>query len=1004
MRRLVGGCSLFLVACGLVACGGTSEPVATSSEQASDAATKRTVEVTLTEGTNMALALAQDGTRVISLQGQLFRLDDAGEGVAITDAYHDAREPQFSPDGMKVAFHGYRGGNWDIFEVPADGSTAPEALTNDPFDDREPNYSHDGQRVVFASDRGGSYDIWQIAAGELTQLTDTEGNAYSPALNAAGELAYIEDSTGKGALIVQAPDGSRREVLLVPGTVSGVQWSPNGEKLSYQVLGPRGAQMRVVNADGSGDEAVSRAGSDVFPMRAGWQGDATFLFAADGLIQRASLADKVLETLPFAVKVTLERDIYERRQRDYDATVERQALGISTPVVDNSGSHIYFTALGDVWHWQPDTSGLARLTDDAATEYALSLHPDGGAIAYVGDDAGKLDLYIHDLADGTRNTINLGVSQISFPSWSPDGEKLAFFVDVPGNPLGGQLRVLELATGETQNVLAPIPAQPISWSEDSTHVAVTRLNAYSSRYREGIFELVVAPLAEGEPKVISPLAHQSILYVTLNGDDRMHYVQGGVLKRMELEEGFVPAEAGVAITDEVTDFPSFSANNQHLVYLSGDTLNLRDVATGETRDVTPNLKWRMFAPEDSYVVRAGRLFVGEGETYAENQDIFVEGSRIVAIQPASPDLTPDVDASDKTVVPGLFEMHAHMGETSEVQGRVWLANGITSVRDPGSNPYVAKERQESWDSGRRIGPRTYVTGYLTDGNRVFYSMAEGIVSDAHLEMALERTERLGLDFVKTYVRLPDHQQKRVVEFAHGIGIPVSSHELYPAVAHGMDHVEHIGGTSRRGYQPKVSRLGYSYQDVIELLSSGGMGITATAVLPGFAVIVNEEPDWFEAPQFGAFYGTRAQRTYQMMATRFGRGAAATAKANGKLLRALTERDALLVTGTDAPFVPYGSGLHAEFRLYARAGVPPAAILRQATLKSAQAAGVAGELGTIEAGKLADMVIVDGDPLNDIRDLDHVVMTIKHGQRYNFENLLPKQNAELAHLRPSLQAH
>ena len=328
-----------------------------------------------------------------------------------------------------------------------------------------------------------------------------------------------------------------------------------------------------------------------------------------------------------------------------------------------------------------------------------------------------------------------------------------------------------------------------------------------------------------------------------------------------------------------------------------------------------------------------------------------------------------------------------MGNLSETQGRVWLSNGITTVRDPGSNPYIAKQRQESWDSGRSRGPRTHITGYLTDGNRVFYSMAEGIVSEPHLQMALARTAALQLDFIKTYVRLPDHWQKRVVDFAHGIGIPVSSHELYPAVAHGMDHVEHIGGTSRRGYRPKVSLLGHSYGDVVSLLSESGMGLTATAVLPGFAVIVADEPDWFDTPQFDHFYGQEARAGYQALMRRFGDGAAGIAEANGGLLKTLTDADALLVTGTDSPFVPYGSGLHAEFRLYARAGIAPADIIRQATIKSARAAGVERELGTLEAGKLADIIVVDGDPLADIGDLDNVRMTIKNGRRHTLQSLL-----------------
>ena len=124
-----------------------------------------------------------------------------------------------------------------------------------------------------------------------------------------------------------------------------------------------------------------------------------------------------------------------------------------------------------------------------------------------------------------------------------------------------------------------------------------------------------------------------------------------------------------------------------------------------------------------------------------------------------------------------------------------------------------------------------------------------------------------------------------------------------------------------------------------------------------------------------------------MMARFGGGAEQIAQANGALLKTLTQRDALVVTGTDSPFVPYGAGLHAELRLYARAGIKPADVIRQATLKSAMAAGVAAELGTLEAGKLADMVILDGDPLADIGDLDNVVMTVKHGRRYDLSELL-----------------
>jgi imidazolonepropionase-like amidohydrolase len=408
----------------------------------------------------------------------------------------------------------------------------------------------------------------------------------------------------------------------------------------------------------------------------------------------------------------------------------------------------------------------------------------------------------------------------------------------------------------------------------------------------------------------------------------------------------------------------------------------------------PPRPWRPDQPQGSWTILIGRLFDGTGDSYLENALLTIKGNRIESIETAVEAATADVDASDHAAFPGLFEMHAHLGETSESQGRAWLDYGITSVRDPGAEPYTAKERQEIWDSGTLPGPRTHITGYLADGNRVYYPVAEGIGSDVHLQRALERVKRLRLDFVKTYVRLPDHRQKRVVEFAHELGIPVSSHELFPAVAHGMDHVEHIGGTSRRGYQPKVSALGRSYHDVVRLLAQSGMGITPTAVLPGYTVITASEPDLFDTPQFEHFYGSTGRQAAALLLRMAGDGAEVRADNNGRLLRTLANVDALLVTGTDSPFVPYGAGLHAELRLYARAGLTPAQILRAAAAKGAQTTAVDHDIGTLQPGMIADFVVVDGDPLADIRDADNVVLTVKNGRSYPLQRLLQTPPAEL----------
>lgn len=988
--------TLVATGCGEADTQSGPERSAESSQVVATGLAGTTALVTVTEGTNLALALSSDRRQIaLSLQGVLFTMPVTG-GLAtrVIDVYHDAREPAWSADDTQIAFQGYRNGNWDIWQVAAAGGT-PSPITQDPFDDREPQFSPDGTQLAFSSDRTGNYDIWVISLrdGDLQQITHDASNEHSPAWSPDGtRLAYAVDvgSTSGEIRVADLNSDNPQVVAAETAIINGISWQPDGSGLSYQSLSRNpGAvtELKRLSLTSGRTQTLSEAGDDVFPFRGSWLDERTILYTVNGRIRQQTLAGASSE-IGFSATLPLNRQPYVRRQRAHDSTTEQRALGIVSPIISPTGSTIAFTALGDLWLWRPDTNELRNLTDDPFAEQMPKWSPDGGRIAYISDRTGTPDLWVYDLNQNRHVQLEIAWRGISYPTWSPDGQAIAAFTRIAGSQLASQLIVANLRDGSITPVHVPTPSQPISWSPDSAYVATTALAPYSSRYREGIYQLIVSEPGAEEGIITVPVAHRNITDVSLTPSGQaMTYIQDGLLWHLDLDEDFAPAGPPTRLVDELADAPSWSRGGEFMVYMNADRMKKLNVATGATTDITPpGVTWRRDQPVEDWVLRVGSLFDGRTEKYQHDVDIRIVGNRIAAISPADFGVIPTIDASDKTAIPGLFEMHAHMGSTSESQGRIWLAFGVTSVRDPGSNPYVAKERQEAWDSHRRIGPRTHITGYLTDGNRVYYSIAEGVTSAAHLERALDRANRLQLDFIKTYVRLPDHWQRRVVEYAHSIGIPVSSHELYPAVAYGMDHVEHIGGTSRRGYQPKVSALGYSYDDVVKLLSESGMGLTATVVLPGYAVIAAEERDFFDTLQFQAFFGSSVREAAIVMGRRSGSSAASTAAANGRLLRDLVAADALLVTGTDAPFVPYGAGLHAEFRLFQRAGLTPFEILQAATMKSAQAAGVADDLGSLEVGKLADIVLVEGDPLKEIRDADNVVLTIKNGRAYTLNTL------------------
>jgi hypothetical protein len=302
---------------------------------------------------------------------------------------------------------------------------------------------------------------------------------------------------------------------------------------------------------------------------------------------------------------------------------------------------------------------------------------------------------------------------------------------------------------------------------------------------------------------------------------------------------------------------------------------------------------------------------------------------------------------------------------------------------------------ESWLSGKRIGPRLVFAGPQLDGARRTFYFAAHINSEERLQWELERGDRLGYGLLKTYRRMRPALQEKTVQLGHERGLPVTAHAALRNIGFGGDRTEHLKGSSRSISSPKQSDLLVSYDDIRAIYGLPWAAVTPTLINQGgffdFALNFAADDDGLEdIRQYTALYppayrnnlaGFARVVSKNMDLIHTGLGNA------GATLKQLDATGVTIVAGTDSPIFPYGLALIIELQNYVDAGLSPVAALRTATANAATSMGAGSDVGMIEPGKLADMIIVDGDPLTNVTDLLQVQGVMLNGRYRTLDELL-----------------